>query len=200
MTLNFQLERAYRRHQEDDHPTLVRLRAGDGRFVPGVGPIPARVMFVGEAPGETEAHQGKPFVGPAGSILDGWLSLAGLNRREVRITNAVKYRPADRYGHNRTPRVGELDVSRDLLALEATVVSPEWIVCLGTTAVKALWNPHGRQQRTPAPTMTTGHGQVYDRHGRSVFIMYHPAAVLHDPAKTELALNDAREFGRLLDA
>lgn len=194
--MNAQLKRLYAKHRDSDHPILTKLRKGDGRFVPGVGPVPARVMFVGEAPGESESNTGQPFCGPAGSVLNGWLSLAGLHREDVFITNAVKFRPTDRDGRNRTPRVGELAVSRDLLAAEATVVSPEWIVCLGATAVKALWSQSVALQ--PTPNMADAHGQMYSRYGRKVYVMYHPAAVLHDESKLDTGVADALEFGRLL--
>jgi DNA polymerase len=189
------LTHAYSKHQEDTHPALVRLREGDGRFVGGRGPAPCRVMIVGEAPGAQEVVSGKPFCGPAGTVLDGWLMLAGLFRDECFITNAVKYRPADRYGHNRTPRLPELQASRLVLATEATVVNPQWIVALGSSAVKALWSD---RNGAPAPKMSDAHGQVFLRHGRQVFVMYHPAAVLHDESKLDTGLADAREFGRLL--
>lgn len=186
---------AYKRHQADPHPTLVKLRRDGGRLVPGSGPVPARVMIVGEAPGVQEVKQGKPFCGPAGAVLDEWLALAEIRRADCFVTNAVKFRPVDRDGGNRTPRVAELQVSRELLALEATLVRPDWIVAMGNSAVKALW----ADKLAPAPSMAQAHGEVFMRHMRRVFVMYHPAAVLHDESKLDVGRADARELGRLVN-
>jgi DNA polymerase len=109
----------------------------------GEGSPDARVMFVGEQPGDQEDLAGKPFVGPAGKILDEALREAGIDRTEVYVTNAVKHfkwAPAER-GKKRIhkkPRYSEINACRPWLDAELEAVKPEILVCLGATAAQAL--------------------------------------------------------------
>lgn len=187
----------YRRYQGDPHPALNRLRRGDGgRFVPGVGPVPNHVMLLGEAPGEDEVVAGRPFVGRAGKILNEWMTEARLDRRELFVTNSVKYRPVKSKGQNRRPWTSELEVSRRYLDHEIAIVRPQWIVALGGTALKMLW----LDGLASPPKVTEAHGGVFfhTKNFTRIFVMYHPAAVLHDESKAADAIADARELGRII--
>src|SRR3954453_6014208 len=107
----------------------------------GEGLKRARLMFVGEMPGDQEDKQGKPFVGPAGRELDKALAVVGIDRSEVYITNVVKHFAFEERGKrrlHRTPKRFEVDACRPWLDSEIEVVRPEALVLLGATAGKAL--------------------------------------------------------------
>ncbi len=144
---------------------------------PGLGPVPgagdhqARLVLVGEAPGETEARQRRPFVGAAGRLLDEALGKAGLSRDEVWITNTVKCRPvlgeAPRY-RNRAPTTAEVRLWQPLLEEELKLLAPRVVVCLGAVAAKAVIEPKF--------TMTRQRGQwLPTRFGADALATYHPA-------------------------
>jgi uracil-DNA glycosylase family protein len=110
----------------------------------GEGARAARVMLVGEQPGDQEDKQGHPFVGPAGRLLDDALSEAGIVRRDVYITNVVKHFKWVARGKrriHRKPNLSEIRACRPWLEAEIDVVSPRAIVCLGATAAQALLGP-----------------------------------------------------------
>jgi uracil-DNA glycosylase family protein len=113
----------------------------------GEGVRTARVMFVGEQPGNDEDLAGKPFVGPAGKLLDRALEQAGIDRRGVYVTNAVKHFKWEPQGKRRIhakPNAAEIAACRPWLEAELEVVKPDVLVCLGATAAQALL---GRQFR-----------------------------------------------------
>lgn len=154
---------------------------------PGLGPVPghgdlaARLVLVGEAPGETEAREGRPFVGAAGRILDQALARAGLARDRIWTTNVVKCRPVQ--GHpgayrNRAPNAADVRLWRPLLEEELRLLSPRVIVCLGAVAAKAVIDP--------GFTMTRQRGQWFpSRFGAQAAATYHPAYLfrLDGPAR-----------------
>src|SRR3954465_9281084 len=134
-------------------PTLPKLReaAADCRACPlwesatqtvfGEGRSSARLMLVGEQPGDREDREGEPFVGPAGRVLDEALQSAGIARQEAYVTNVVKHfkwRPAGKRRLHQTPRANEIEACRPWLEAELAVVKPEALVCLGAIAAKAL--------------------------------------------------------------
>ena len=134
-------------------PTLPKLRqAAAGcracdlwrrgtRTVFGEGSPRARVMFVGEQPGDREDLEGRPFVGPAGRILDASLEKAGIDRREVYVTNVVKHfkwEPRGKRRIHQKPNAVEIAACRPWLDAEIAVVRPQVLVCLGATAAQAL--------------------------------------------------------------
>ena len=136
-----------------DHPTIPSLQraAGDCRAcdlwklgtqtVFGDGARHARVLFVGEQPGDKEDLTGKPFVGPAGALLDKALVAAGIDRREVYVTNAVKHfkwEPRGKRRIHKKPNSMEIAACRPWLDAEIDVVKPEVVVCLGATAAQSL--------------------------------------------------------------
>jgi uracil-DNA glycosylase len=141
----------------------------------GEGPSTARVMMVGEQPGDREDLAGAPFVGPAGKLLDRALEAAEIDRDLVYVTNAVKHfkwrqGPGKRRIHD-TPNERELVACRPWLDAEIAAVGPEVLVCLGATAAKAML---GRQFR-----VTRQRGQVFTiLEGLEVMATIHPSAVL----------------------
>ena len=113
----------------------------------GEGPETARIVFVGEQPGDQEDRKGEPFVGPAGKLLDRALADAGIDRRDAYVTNAVKHFRFTVKGKRRihqTPGPEHLRACRPWLEAEFAVLKPEVVVCLGATAAKALISPSFR--------------------------------------------------------
>ncbi|MFI5713455.1 UdgX family uracil-DNA binding protein [Kribbella sp. NPDC051620] len=111
------------------------------QVVPGDGPAKARMMLVGEQPGDVEDKEGQVFVGPAGRLLDKALEAAGITRDSVYITNAVKHFRFERRGKRRihkTPAVGHIVACGPWLAREREIVKPELVVVLGAVAARAL--------------------------------------------------------------
>src|ERR1700720_4622769 len=111
--------------------------------VPGEGPKRATFMLVGEQPGDKEDLAGKPFVGPAGRVLDRALADAGLDRNKLFVTNAVKHFKFELRGKRRLhkrPNAYEIERCRWWLDLERAIVKPELVVALGATAARSLLN------------------------------------------------------------
>jgi len=169
-----------------ERPTLPRLReaALDCRAcqlwqtgtqtVFGEGPGAAEVMLVGEQPGDQEDKQGRPFVGPAGRVLDEALELAGIDRRRAYLTNAVKHFKWEARGKRRIhakPTWSEQMACKPWLEAELAVVRPRVLVCLGATAAQSLL---GKQFRV---TKERGHWLESDL-AEYVTATIHPSAIL----------------------
>jgi uracil-DNA glycosylase len=154
------------------------LVSGATRAVLGEGPIGARIAFVGEQPGDQEDRQGRPFVGPAGQLLDQALSDAGIDRRRVYVTNAVKHFKFEQRGKRRIhqkPTAGEVRHYRWWLGQELRLVGPKVVVALGATAVLALAGKALPIRRFRGPTS-------FD--GQVGFITVHPSALLRMPDRS----------------
>ena len=167
-------------------PDLVDSRR---RIVNGVGPTDADLLFVGEAPGETEDERGKPFVGRSGDVLDAGLRDVGLARSDVRITNCVRCRPPG----NRDPTVTERTNCRGYLDREITALAPKLIVTLGKVPAENLL------ARDVAVTTEAGSicDIAIDGTRWPVLVCVHPAATLYDPSQRETftaALERAAEY------
>jgi uracil-DNA glycosylase len=146
----------------------------------GAGPAPARVLLVGEQPGDQEDKAGEPFVGPAGKLLDRALADVGIDRGQTYVTNAVKHFKfrMDEQGKRRIhekPSRTEVVACRPWLLAELEVVRPELVVCLGATAAQSLLGPGFR--------LTRHRGEILDAPDLEVRIMAttHPSAVLRAP-------------------
>ncbi|MBV8202372.1 MAG: UdgX family uracil-DNA binding protein [Acidobacteria bacterium] len=143
----------------------------------GAGGAGAHLMLVGEQPGDKEDLAGQPFVGPAGRLLDELLEGAGISRREVYLTNAVKHfkcEPRGKVRLHQKPTLREVTACRPWLETEIALVRPRGIVCLGATALQAL---RGGQAR-----ITRDHGQFFDTPwGSWLTATFHPSAVLRMP-------------------
>ena len=150
--------------------------------VPGIGPMPAQLMLVGEQPGDQEDLQGRPFLGPAGEVLDQAMAQAGISRAEVFMTNAVKHfmwRPRGKRRLHSKPGPAEVDACRDHLLDELNRVQPRVIVALGETARQALLGGTGLQAERGVPLPLPG--------GRWLVWTYHPAFVLRADVDTSQA-------------
>lgn len=153
----------------------------------GVGDRDARLMFVGEAPGEQEDLQGIPFVGRAGQLLDRYLFAVDIKREDVYIANILKSRPP----HNRDPLPAEENACIGFLREQVRLIRPRVIVCLGRIAAMRLISPDFK--------ITRDHGTWYERGGFLMTAVYHPAALLRDPRKKDDMLADMKKIKEKLD-
>jgi DNA polymerase len=147
----------------------------------GEGEARSRVMLIGEQPGDEEDRKGRPFVGPAGRLLDRALAAAGIERSLLYVTNAVKHFKWQLRGKRRmhkTPAQREIEACHQWLEREIAALKPRVIVCLGATAARAVLGPDFR--------VSTMRGKfVASPHAPRVFATLHPSALLR--------LRDARE-------
>jgi uracil-DNA glycosylase family protein len=143
----------------------------------GQGSRGARIMLVGEQPGNDEDEQGRPFVGPAGRLMDRLLVEAGIDRKKVYVTNAVKHfkwEPRGKRRIHKKPSGSEIAACRPWLEAEIAALSPAAIVCLGATAAQALLGPAFR--------VTVDHGKFIESPlARYVMATIHPSAILRAP-------------------
>jgi uracil-DNA glycosylase len=173
---------------------------GATQTVFGEGLKRARVMFVGEQPGDREDLAGKPFVGPAGRELDKGLEAAGIARDDAYVTNVVKHFKFEERGRRRihqTPKRFEIDACRPWLEEELRVVSPEALVLLGATAAKALMGSSFR--------LTRHRGELLDSElAPIVAATIHPSAILRQQddasrsAEREAFAEDLRAVAKAL--
>jgi uracil-DNA glycosylase len=165
----------------------------------GAGTRTAKLMLVGEQPGDREDREGKPFVGPAGRLLDEGLEAAGIDRRAAYVTNAVKHfkwTPRGKRRIHAKPNWGEIGACRPWLEAEIAVVRPRVLVCLGATAAQALLGRDFRVTRErgrPVETELAPHALA----------TIHPSAILRSDAadrdaEFELFVDDLRVAAGLL--
>ena len=185
------------RMREELNRLIADLYEGEKKIlVHGEGEIGARVMLVGEAPGEQETLMGRPFVGKAGKNLDEFLELAGLERSQLYVTNAVKFRPTKRSAAGRTvnrpPTREEVSLFLPWLRREIELVAPEVIVTLGNVPLRALTGPKS--------VIGDVHGAFQDADGLRLYPMYHPASLIYNPALREVYAEDVRRLSAHLRA
>jgi DNA polymerase len=152
----------------------------------GEGPSPARMMLVGEQPGDKEDIEGKPFVGPAGHLLDKALGEAGIERGRVYLTNAVKHFRWVRRGKRRLhekPNAGQIRACRPWLEGEVAVVKPHIVVLLGATAAQLVMGPSFRVSRQRGEVMPSPFGVP-------ILATVHPSSILRatDDASREVSM------------
>jgi DNA polymerase len=196
-----------------ERPTLPRLReAAAGckacglwrrgtQTVFGEGLKRARVVFVGEQPGDREDREGRPFVGPAGKLFDKSLVEAGIDRKEVYITNVVKHFKWEERGKRRIhqkPNREEIAACRPWLDAELEQVKPDVLVCLGATAAQALLGSQFRVTRDRGKLVETSLAPAATG-------TVHPSSILRAPddetrrRERERFVNDLRAVARVLD-
>lgn len=155
--------------------------------VPGEGPLTAKIMLVGEAPGYNEDKQGRPFVGASGRWLSELLALGGLKREEVYITNIVKSRPPD----NRDPLPAEIAACQGYLERQLEIIKPKLVITLGRHSMAWFCGPGLK--------ISQAHGRARRARGLVVLTMFHPAAGLHNPSLKAQIEEDFSRIPRLLD-
>ncbi|MCC8182735.1 MAG: uracil-DNA glycosylase [Clostridiales bacterium] len=144
----------------------------------GDGSTSAKLMLVGEGPGQQEDLTGVPFVGPAGQLLDQMMAIIDLDRTKYYITNIVKCRPP----RNRDPLATEQEACIGYLREQTRLLRPQVIVCLGRIAAMRLIRPDYR--------ITREHGQWVQRGGVWMTAIYHPSALLRDESKRPETFDD----------
>jgi uracil-DNA glycosylase len=155
------------------------LCAGRTNVVVGVGNQEAKVLFIGEGPGENEDLQGEPFVGRSGQLLDKMLAAVDLDRHtNIYIANIVKCRPPQ----NRDPLPEEQDLCIEWLRNQVALIRPKIIVCLGRIAAMKIIKPDMK--------ITKEHGIFFERNGVLMMATLHPAALLRNPNNKPEAFDD----------
>jgi uracil-DNA glycosylase len=143
----------------------------------GEGTVHASIMLVGEQPGDQEDVKGRPFVGPAGSMLDKALVEAGIERQDVYVTNAVKHfkwEPQGKRRKHKKPSATEIAACRPWLEAETQLVKPRVIVCLGVTAAHSVFGKAVRLNEMRGRALSTPLAAT-------VFVTVHPSALLRHP-------------------
>ncbi len=150
------------------------------RTVYGVGNVMSKIVFIGEAPGQEEDKCGEPFVGAAGQLLDKIIVAMNLKREQVYIMNAVKCRPQN----NRTPTDVEIQNCQPYFIAQLELVQPQFIVCLGAVAARALLNS----------TQGIGklRGRFHSYRGAKVAVTYHPSYLLRVPDAKKMTWDDMK--------
>ena len=163
--------------------TQCALHKNRTRAVPGAGSPHAEILFIGEGPGYNEDKQGLPFVGRSGNLLTELIESIGLTRAEVFITNVVKCRPPE----NRDPLPDEIATCRQYLDAQEGLIDPLVIVTLGRFSMARYF---------PGAKITAIHGKPKYEGDRAYVPLFHPAAVLRNPA---LEQPMAEDFQRILE-
>lgn len=165
--------------------TACRLHEGRIQAVPGSGAAHAKIMFIGEAPGQSEDKNGVPFVGRSGQYLNKMLALIGLNRDDVFIANVIKCRPPE----NRDPLPDEIETCKPFLDRQIELINPIVVATLGRFSMSRYF-PNGK--------ITKIHGQAKIEHGRIYYPLLHPAAVLRNMALDEVMQADFVRLAQLI--
>jgi len=187
------------KYKRDLRAFLAGVMPGrENALVFGEGPSQPKLMLIGEAPGEQESLQGRPFVGKAGKNLDHFLELAELRREEIYISNAVKIRPTKtgRTGRisNRPPTRDEIALFRPWLIREIEEIRPRMIATLGNTPLHAIAGGKltiGQVHGTVIPAGETG---------LPLFALYHPASLIYNRALTDTYEQDIRTLAQKIRA
>lgn len=160
--------------------------------VPGEGSDVADIFFIGEAPGKKEDLEGRPFIGAAGKFLDEMLAEIKLSRKDVYITNIIKYRPPN----NRDPLPNEIEASWPWLEAQIDIIKPKLIVFLGRHALNRFF---------PEEQISKVHGKLLKKKFKNIstenfFALYHPAAALYNGGLRETLLKDFKKIPKIIKA
>jgi DNA polymerase len=182
-------------YQSATQAVFGELESGDEAKKPKVA-----IMMIGEQPGDQEDKQGRPFVGPAGKLLDRCLEEAGIDRRKVYVTNTVKHfkwEPRGKLRIHKKPSMKEIHACRPWLEAELETVRPELIVCLGAVAAQSLLGSNFK--------VTQSHGKIQQTNGMPPIIAtLHPSAILRARTDedrqrdTEVLLGDLQQAAAFL--
>jgi len=163
-----------------------RLCKSRKKAVPGEGNLDSRIIFVGEAPGQNEDDQGRPFVGRAGSLLSEMLERIKLKREQVWIGNVVKCRPPE----NRAPMVDELRNCSPYLESQIRLINPKIIVTLGRFALEHFIKD---------AKISNKHGIPLVWKDRIIYPLYHPAAALRNPQVAEILKKEFKKIPEVME-
>jgi DNA polymerase len=166
-----------------------RCPLGDTRttLVFGTGDPHARLMFIGEAPGRNEDLKGEPFVGAAGRLLDELLGSIGLQRQDVYIANILKCRPPG----NRDPLPEEVGTCTPFLTEQVRLIDPLVVATLGNHATRFVLDT--------ARPISALRGRLFEKDGRGIVPIFHPAAALYDRSKAQVLFEDFRRLKVVLE-
>lgn len=159
-------------------PDALLKFSGSTTIVFGEGNANAKLMFVGEGPGQQEDEQGRPFVGKSGQLLNKLLEIAGLSRDDVYITNIVKTRPPN----NRKPLPNEIAFSMPLLMKQIEIIKPQLICTLGSSALQGFTGE--------SVSITKARGKIININGLNIMPTYHPAYILRNPKELKNLADD----------
>lgn len=167
------------------------LKKSAARAVPGNGSANAKIVFIGEAPGKKEDETGLPFVGASGKFLDEMLGTIKLNRKDIYITNIVKYRPPN----NRDPKPDEKADCREWLLGELKIIKPKIIVFFGRHAMSDFF---------PTEKIGKVHGKLLTKIFKDIptkhfFPLYHPAVALYNGSMRNVLLKDFKKIPKILE-
>ncbi|MEM3208756.1 MAG: uracil-DNA glycosylase family protein [Candidatus Micrarchaeaceae archaeon] len=154
------------------------------RFVKGEGPLDAKIMIIGQAPGANEDAQQRPFVGRSGQLLESMLRRAGMRREKVYITSVVQFFPPK----NRQPTEGEIRECLPFLRRQIAIIAPKYVLLLGDTAGNALLG---------IGDVNKNHGKIFERDGIKFMLTFHPAAALRLKRLEHELLSDFRRFASI---
>lgn len=177
--------------QKSDCP----LRATAINPVPGEGNPDAKIIFIGEAPGEQEDKTGRPFVGAAGKMLEKLLASIGLKREDVFITSIEKFRPPK----NRDPKPVEIMACFPYLEKQIEIIEPKIIVSLGRHALQRMLEWEGNLKiDKPLPMKAFVGKAITGKRGHIYLPVYHPAAVLYNRSLLKELQDDFQKIPKLL--
>jgi DNA polymerase len=182
------LEAWQKLREEARHCEACPLYKNATQTVFGEGPVNARIVFIGEQPGDQEDRSGQPFVGPAGRIFDRALADAGVKRAKCYVTNAVKHfkwEPRGKLRLHRSPNAHEIKACRPWWEKEIQLIRPHFLVTLGATAARAVFG------RVVKVTMERGKIVPNEWNGQTL-ITVHPSSLLRAPDAKKRAQDYAR--------
>jgi uracil-DNA glycosylase family 4 len=176
---------------------LSKLRRENKYFpVIGEGSHNAKIVFIGEAPGENEAKTGRPFVGRSGKFLDELLASANIPRENVYITNIVKDRPPK----NRDPEPEEIELYAPFLDRQIEIIKPTVIATLGRFSMQYIMNRYGLKKQIAS--ITALHGQVFEtkmEYGKvKVVPLFHPAVAIYNQSSKDMLKDDFQVLKSLI--
>jgi len=171
---------------EINNCTLCWLCNLRNNTVPGIGDLNAATMFIGEAPGEEEDLQGKPFVGKSGKLLRGALVKVGIGKDDIYITNILKCRPPK----NRNPQLNEIACCKRYLNEQIDIIKPKFIVLVGSIALRAFFGKDS--------IMSDYRGKLYEKDEISFYTIFHPSYILRSPSTINVFLEDLTRLKNLM--
>ena len=166
--------------------TACELHKTRTNTVFGRGSYNASLLFIGEAPGEKEDLSGQAFVGASGKLLDKFLAEAGISDDSYFIANIIKCRPPK----NRDPKKEEEDKCIAFLERQIELINPKVIVCLGRISAKRIIKKDF--------SITHEHGKWFEKDGRKITAVYHPAAILRDARKKDEEAQDFKKIAEMI--